>query len=524
MRALLRPLAEQGRYRPAPLPHGRRRLLILQLDGVSHARLLGAIDGGLFPSLARRLDAGVLRLSRFRAGLPASTPAFQAGLFYGRSPAVPAFLWYDRRRRRQIRMDRAADAAEVEAGLRRTGPGLLRGGSSYFGIFTGGATQPRFCLSSMGGTRAPSPAPSPGPSDLLAAGLAHSVTAVRGLARVAVEAGAALVDGVRWTAALGRLRHEPRFLLHRTFIPSVLRELAIQGILLDLSRGLPAVYADFLSFDEAAHRRGPDAPAAREQLPGMDRALGVLLAAVEAAPELGYDVFVLSDHGHVATRPFEQLAGMTLPELVVRAERGEPLPRHPPAIPPNRGFAGGRTLGERGDAGVVTAEAGDIGHVYFVDEPGPLPLEAVRARHWRVLAALSASTAVGLLAARGGRRGRALVRGSVLDLDDPADVARLPHPDPTLLAGYLSDLVALPDCGDLVVLGWRGEARDSVAYAWEFGSHGGVAPEELDCFVAHPPEADLDFAQVVRPSELHGWFEERYRGGEIAEAAEAHAP
>jgi hypothetical protein len=525
VRALLRPLADQGRFHPGPPPPGRRRLLLLQLDGVSHARLLRALGDGLLPALARRLDEGRLELSRFKSGLPASTPAFQAGLFYGRAPAVPAFIWYDRRRRRQVRMDRAADAAEVEAALRRSGPGLLRGGASYFGIFTGGAAMPRFCLSGMGGAPIPAPAaPALGPWDVLASTLVHPVTAARGLARLAVEAGAGLVDGARWTAALGRLRHEPRFLLHRGFVPSVLHELAVQGVLLDLSRGLPVVYADFLAFDEAAHRRGPDAPAAREQLPGMDQALGTILSAVEAAPELGYDAYVLSDHGHVPTRPFEQLAGLSLPELVARAERGEPLPRHLPHLPPNRGLAGGRTLGEAGDAGVVTAEAGDLGHVYFVRDPGPLPLEAIRARHWRVLAALSASPAVGLLAARGGRRGRAVLRGTVLDLDEPADVARLPHPEPALLAGYLSDLLSLPDCGDLVALGWRGEGRESVAYAWEFGSHGGVAPEDLDCFVAHPPGAGGALAGVERPSQLHAYFEARYRDGEEDAAAEAAAP
>jgi hypothetical protein len=58
MRALLRPLAGRGRFRPAPLPGHRRRLLIVQLDGVSHARLRAALERGLMPELARRLDGG----------------------------------------------------------------------------------------------------------------------------------------------------------------------------------------------------------------------------------------------------------------------------------------------------------------------------------------------------------------------------------------------------------------------------------------------------------------------------------
>jgi hypothetical protein len=229
-------------------------------------------------------------------------------------------------------------------------------------------------------------------------------------------------------------------------------------------------------------------------------------------------VHVLSDHGHVPTLPFESLAGATLPEFVAIADQGEPLPRGPRA-PPSRGLLGGRNLrGARVD-GVAVAEAGDLAHVYFLDDRGPLPLDGLRARHWRVLAALSASRAVGLLGVRGGARGFALVRGEVLDLAERRDVARLPHPDPALLAAYLADLLALRESGDIVVQGWRGEGREVVAYAWEFGSHGGVAPEELEAFVAHPAACAFRFADALRPSELHAFFERTRAGaGERARA------
>jgi hypothetical protein len=159
----------------------------------------------------------------------------------------------------------------------------------------------------------------------------------------------------------------------------------------------------------------------------------------------------------------------------------------------------------------VTSEAGDIAHVYFLDDDAPLPLDGLRARHWRVLAALSASRAVGILAVRGGRKGFAIVRGDVIDLAERHEIGRLPHPDPGLLATYLADLVALPESGDIVVIGWRGEGREVIAYAWEFGSHGGVAPEELENFIVHPADRAHPFARVKRPSELYGFFEEAYR-------------
>jgi hypothetical protein len=511
MQGLLRPLARAGRRGPAP--PAARRLLIVQLDGVSRRRLEGALADGYMPFLASRLAAGGHVLSSSRSGAPASTPAFQAGLFYGVSPSVPGYVWFDRRTCREVRMDGADDAAAVEARLARNAPGLLRGGTSYFSIFSGGAAFPHFCLSGLAGdydTGLGWLEEHLGPWDALASTLVHSVTAARGAIRVAHEAGAGLVEGLRWSLALGRLKHEPRFLAHRVLIGGMLRELLVQGILVDVSRGVPVVYTDLIMYDEAAHRRGPGARLALRNLASADAALAAIFAAVEAVPELGYDVYVLSDHGHVATRPFEALTGVSLPEFVERVDRGGAAPR-PRSVGPNRGLLGGRTLGAGRSDTVAVAEAGDLAHVYFLGDRGPLPLEGVRARHGRALSALAAHPAVGMLGARGGRRGFALVGGAVLDLADPRDVSRLPHPQPALAATYLSDLLSLGESGDLVVLGWRGEGRDVVAYAWEFGSHGGIAPEELECFVVHPRDVAFDFGAVVRPSELHRFFEDAYR-------------
>ncbi|HSD20428.1 MAG TPA: alkaline phosphatase family protein [Anaeromyxobacter sp.] len=512
MRGLFPPLAALRPHSSCP-SLGARRVVLVQVDGLSRPRLERAMAEGYLPALAERLATGGHALSSIRSGAPSSTPAFQAGLFYGVSPSVPGFVWFDRRTGRELRMDRPADAATVEtrvaAGVSRP---LLRGGTSYFSLFSGGASLPYFCVSGLAGEvdvewherRL-------GAADALASAFAHAVGTACSAVRLAHEVGAGIVDGLRWSVALGRAKNEPRFLAHRLVVQGLQRELAVQNVLLDISNGVPAIYVDFLGFDEYAHRRGPDSEAALGNLVSIDAALEAILAAAEAVPALGYDVYVLSDHGHVATLPFESLAGAPLPEYVAAADRGEALPRETRCVGRRQGLPGGRTLGARRSGRIATAEAGDLAHVYFLDEPTPLPLEGVRSRHWRVLAALSASRGVGLMAVRGGRRGFALVRGEVMDLAEAREVARLPHPHPPILATYLSDLVSLPDSGDIVVLGWRGEGRPVVAYAWEFGSHGGVGPEETEAFIVHPAKRPHAFDRVIRPSELYRYFEEGYR-------------
>jgi hypothetical protein len=544
VRHVLRPLSKRGHLRPDPL-EGGRRLLLVQLDGVSRPRLEWALAHGHMPLLARRLDQGRLGLSSAYSGAPASTPAFQAGLLHGVAPSVPGFVWYDRRDGREVRMDRGADAAAVEADLASRNPPLLRGGTSYFSIFSGGAALPHFCLSGMAGDY-PLEALADltdgfSTWDLLASGLVHAVTAARTTGRVARELAAGLWQGAVWSASLGRLKHEPRFLLHRMLVGAIMRELAVEGLIIDIARGVPIAYCDLLGYDEFAHRRGPDAPEAVSHLRSFDLALAAIFAAVEAVPELAYDVYVFSDHGHVATRPFQEFTGLSLPEYLALADGGVAVPqrlgrgdavrlaqtralreliaRWPPAV---HDLAGrgldwlehgliGHALGFARLDRVVTAEAGDLAHVYFADERAPIDLACVRARHAGVLGALRASRAVGIVAVRNGRRGVALVGDAEIDLERPDQVRQLPHPRPALLATYLADLVSLPGSGDLVVLGWRGADRVPVAYAWEFGSHGGVAPEELETFFLHPAGCGLRFSEALRPDGLYRLFHEAYR-------------
>jgi hypothetical protein len=440
-------------------------------------------------------------------------------------------------------MDRASDAAAIEAALSERNPPLLRGGTSYFSIFSGGAALPRFCLSGLVGDY-PLDELTQGFSgwDAAASVIVHSITLVRTTGRLAYELSVGAWEGARWSLSKGRMKHEPRFLLHRLLVAAVMRELAVEGIVIDVARGVPIVYCDLIGFDEHAHRRGPDAPEAIAHLRSMDLALAAIYAAAEAVPELRYDVYVFSDHGNVATKPFESFTGLSLPEWLTLADGGVPVPHglageEAVRLAQSRSFRAslsswpsfvrtpiaraldamerrvvGHALGFVRHDRVITAEAGDLAHVYFTDETAPIPLDAIRARHPGVLEALRESRVIGIVAARNGRAGVAFTGGEELDLADPGDVARLPHPEPAILAAYLSDLVSLEASGDLVVLGWRGEGKVPVAYAWEFGSHGGVAPEEIETFFVHPAERRLPFGTPVRPDGLYRLFADAYRG------------
>src|SRR5258706_7260398 len=107
-----------------------RRLLIVQIDGLSRAVLEAGLAAGYMPFLKRLLRGGGHRLDPMTVGLPTSTPAFQMAAMYGVRPDIPGFHYYDRERRADVHFPRGGHAALVEARHTPGRRGILRGGSA----------------------------------------------------------------------------------------------------------------------------------------------------------------------------------------------------------------------------------------------------------------------------------------------------------------------------------------------------------------------------------------------------------
>lgn len=66
-------------------------LILIQIDGLAHPELLKALARGRMPFLKRLIRKEHYRLEHMFSGVPSTTPAVQAELFYGVRQAVPAF-------------------------------------------------------------------------------------------------------------------------------------------------------------------------------------------------------------------------------------------------------------------------------------------------------------------------------------------------------------------------------------------------------------------------------------------------
>jgi endonuclease/exonuclease/phosphatase family metal-dependent hydrolase len=288
-------------------------MLLLHLDGVGRKQLEFAMERGYAPTLRGLLERGPYRLSPCRAGAPTSTPAFQAGMLYGVGSDIPGYTWFDKRRGREIRMDRAEDARMLERDLAARGVPLLQNGSVYCSIFSGGAPLRRWALSGWNeqlcaedfGMEALSRGPLlPQARDVVAATLVHSATLGRIFGALGMDVASGAVETARWVRHIGSMQHEPKFLLHRVLTECLFAEFAANSCVIDIARGTPIVYACFIGYDEYAHRRGPYSRMALLKLWELDRMLGRIIAAAKALPELNYELYLFSDHGNAVLSRF----------------------------------------------------------------------------------------------------------------------------------------------------------------------------------------------------------------------------
>lgn len=433
-------------------------LLLVQIDGLSRTHLHRALREHRLPFLRRLLAREGYIEHACYSGVPASTPAVQAELFYGVAGSIPAFCFRDCDQRRVRTMYYPPDAAAIEQRLRAQGAALLEGGSAYGDIFSGGAAETHWCCAAMGWDTLLQ-----GPRRLLML-LLHPLIVIRIVALMVVELALAVVDSFRGMMEGKSWFEEFQFILTRVGLCILMRELIVVGAKIDIARGLPVIHVNFLGYDEQAHRRGPSSAFAHWSLSGIDQAIARLWQAAHSSMRRHYDVWLYSDHGQEDTIAYPLEHGRTVEQAVNAVV--------------------GKVIGD--DAGLVVTCMGSLGHVYPTQ-----PWDAEQQR--RLAHALISEAKIPMVLLRAAAPGQAEARTAEGEYLLPQDAARLFGEDHPYLQEVASELAAVchhPDAGALVIAGWRRHGRP-VSFPVEHGSHTGPGREETNAFALLPPDAPL---------------------------------
>ncbi|MEV4759245.1 alkaline phosphatase family protein [Micromonospora sp. NPDC049559] len=543
MRKVRRAAAKHG------TPSGGDGLVVVQLDGVSTPLLRWAVRAGNLPNLGRWLRMRSHRLTSWHTGLPATTPAAQAGILHGDGRGVPAFRWYEKPTGRLMVASRPRDAAEIERRI-STGEGLLRdGGASISNVFTGDATAALFTVSR---------AALPGRATR---GYAAFMTSPYGLTRaIALGVGGLLRE--LYQARAQRLRDiRPRIGRSGAFLAlrpltGILRDVNVSLLAEQMALGTPVIFCDFVDYDEVAHHAGPARPEALDALGRLDQVLGVV-QRLSAEAERRYHLVVLSDHGQSQGETFQQRYGESLAQVVnrlVEAATVESIRRLAAAGEPRGAEAGGAPLAAAGGGlpvavaagapagaetvltelagrsapaavaggigtvdgadgddpaartdGTVVVASGNLAMVYFTGRPGKLSRARIEADHPGVLAGLAAHPGIGLVVvgdeegpvAIGGRGEHHLRDGRVVGEDPLAEYG--PYARTDLLRHQ-----GMAHVGDLVLISSVDPTMEEVSAFEELvGSHGGLGGGQNDAFLVYPADWPLTEEPLVGPESLH---------------------
>ncbi|MGA5300018.1 alkaline phosphatase family protein [Nucisporomicrobium flavum] len=515
------------RFRRAATTSDVPGVVLIQIDGLSAPLARWALAAGALPTVARWLGSGSHTLVEWHARLPATTPASQAGLLHGASAQVPAFRWYEKETGRLVVTNRPRDSALVESRL-SDGRGLLAdGGVSVSNVFSGDAPTSLLTMSTIGERAA-----SGRPARYVAAYLLDPFGLTRSLFLTAGE----IVKELHQARRQRLRRVQPRtartasYVMLRGLTNVLLRHLNLSILAEHVMRGAPAVYCDFVDYDEIAHHAGPTRPEALAALEGIDDVLATLEAVALAAPR-PYRFVVVSDHGQSQGATFAQRYGITVDELVrqlscadgpavaagrndehagrVGALRGvlvRPAPEPAPDVPALDVPAPVRPE-------FVVAASGNLALVYLARVPGRASMEYIEENYPRLLAGLAGHPGIGWVMVRSrrlgpvvlGRSGRRLLTGDRVEGEDP-------------LAGYGPHAAAdlrrhdgLPHTGDIVVNSVYDPVTQEVA-AFEdlIGCHGGLGGWQERPVLIHPQQwpvdGDLTGADAVH-HQLVRWLE-----------------
>ena len=237
LRVIRRIARRQGGRRQTDVPG----ILFLEIDGLALPVLQRAMRDGSVPELARWVQAGTHRLAEWETDLSSQTGASQAGILLGSNDDIPAFRWVEKDTGKVMACSSPADCATIERRL-ASGNGLLvHGGASRGNLFSGEADEVILTASRLGAEKRANP----GYRAFLANGFNVTRTLVLFIWEVILEVVAAVRQKRRDVSPRGN--RGGRYPLLRAALCVGVRDLIVFGVLTDMMRGRPVVYATFSS-------------------------------------------------------------------------------------------------------------------------------------------------------------------------------------------------------------------------------------------------------------------------------------
>ncbi len=521
-----------------------RGLMIVEIDGLSYQHFLDALKKGYMPTMQKLIDKYGYKASRVDCGLPATTPACQAGIMHGNNEDIPAFRWLDKSTGKMLAGGQAAAIVEP---IISDGQGLLRGGTSIGNMFSGDAAKSILTFSKI-------TAGTPEDKKQRARDMYMLMRNPTFLMHVLVLYFGDVIKEL-WEGWQQRRRDvQPRMnRLHKgyPFLRAAtnvfLRDVGIYLSILDIVRGAPAIYTLFAGYDEVAHHAGPHTEDAMRTLKQLDRSLGTLLKVIQEKAPRPYELLLLSDHGQSFGATFEQRYEINILDYIKSL-----LPEGTNAVGTGGGDDGTapitamvrelenveaqemggavsrtvisqtqRTLENNPNvqdrnrevqpAEVTVCYSGNFALVYFDLYPRKITLSELNAAYPGMVDSLVQHEGIGFVVTYEddgepivmGKKGvRNLHTGHIVG-EDPLE----PFGNVELRAWQLRRVADFANAGDLILNSTLYPDGTVAALEELVGSHGGLGGQQTDAFIFHP--ADMHIPEIRNSQEIKAVLDAR---------------
>lgn len=485
----------------------KKRLIMIQIDGLSRKQFVTACNSGRMPFVKSLLSSYVA--TSFYSGMPSSTPAVQAELFYGVPGAVPSFGFLDRKTKKPTSMLVGATARSVELELEKKGLGLISGGSTYSDNYTAMANKSRFCVTKLGTAEFWEK----GIAHIVKSFLFHWVIAPRVVVLFIVETILALFDFVRGVINKEDILSEIKFVPSRIGICVILRELIVSLVCQDIRNGVETIHCNFLGYDEQSHRRGPSSKFAHWTLRGIDDAVRRIYTSSKKYGRHNYSLWIYSDHGQENVVSYSVLYKNSIHDAVLDIFRTNLNVKKNKHVT-DRGiqFQRAALLKDKADPVVIKNNkendacekdvevvcTGPVGHIYLktalpFPEKERIARSLVEKAHVPIVLIIDPLENVIAYTIRG-------------KFELPEELVAVIGEGSPFIEELKEDIVRVihhPYSGEFVLLGWRFDANP-VTFPRENGAHAGPGIEETHAFALFPENVKIMHHEkgYIRPVDL----------------------
>jgi len=299
----------------------KKKFIVIQIDSLPYSILEKFFKSDSCKFMKHLVEKEGYIFQRYNCGVPSGTPAVQSGIMYGDNSMIPGFRFVDKKSKQVISCGNPLHVEQLETKYFSKKKGILEHGSSYSNHFSGGAGRSILTMSTMTKTKRFKRIKE---ADIWFILLLNPVSALRTLyytlAEFTIETAEVLTYPI--FRVLGKKKkgiYGAWVPFRRIFLDAILTEIITTAVLLDIRREVPKIYINYLNYDDMAHMRGPNSTAAYFALRALDRRIKKLCK--KAGDK--YDIFIMSDHGHVEGVPFEEINGMTLAEYISKCTKVE---------------------------------------------------------------------------------------------------------------------------------------------------------------------------------------------------------